>query len=584
MSLEYENSTVVFGKYGDVCQGPQLDWRMKCKDEIILNTPIVFTDLFWKNLPYEAIIKDSSTINFRQPNLMEGGSGDDACKPSTANVSTELCDFVLPNLQHIRIGTGREDYMQMRDKFCEKFPQFNGFSPFDKVGNTVVFRKGDNSEAMLTFAGEKAGELSFASWEHLTRTYWVGEKENVDEFDGFFDILSTGLTEQVVGTCDYPLTPTTINIAEYIIGITAVAAGSTVGPGDIVLAPTDPDYPTGDTPNANNIVTIHAGTQYETTLDITGFDTVDLLTEWYRYITEEWGVAVFTWLTGIGKGQTKCIAEVAACKRACQGQDCRQLLVSDNRDMARSERQARYVNRKEIELWPYDPTFPLIQSPALKQRNEILFMPWEFEMNGDRANSLLWVFRDQQSSNKGLLRDVPPMRSEILRGNMPSTPLHNLQEFPDLGEAFENRAFDWLMEKFYNCFEWWLNSEQLLLPQAPHLWLYIQGVDCSQVLVRPCNNPGRQEAILTCSATTPNSVFRVTIDNAGGDFNCAVGSKVRIVSANGNTNLQGEITTIHDDTDPVDISITLDELGPYADCTWDGTALDAGGKILYNLC
>lgn len=584
MSLEYESRATVLGKFGDVCQGPSLDWRHKCKDQIIENTPIVFTDVKWKDLPYQAIVHDASSINFREEFGFEQSPPDTDCEqtncsPSTANVTTTLCDFVLPNLETLSIGTCERHYFEWRDEFCEKFPEFRGFSPFSVVGNRVVFNQETNTEAMLTFAGEVSGELNKAWWDHIYRSFWVGDSDNVDQFDGLFKIWDEGISTQ--GTCDdYPLVPTCIQFNEFILGAAAVAAGETAAPGDVVLAVGDQNRP-GDAPGTN-VIDIYPGTLFATSLDITGMDTVDILTAWFELITNEWDVDVIQWLLGVGKNQTRCLAEVAACKQACRGGDCRHLLIGDDRDDARAEREANFIRSRSIELYPYtDSLIPMMQSPALRQRNKILFAPWRFMTEDGPANTLLWVWRDQQASDAGLFRDVPGLLDDRVRyrGN-DTTPLHPGTEFREVGAAFESRAFAWLFGQKDNCFKWWNNAETVLLPQAPHLWLCLDGVNCDSVITLPCFNPGFQTDILSCAATTPNLVYDFTFDNAGGDATIAVGVSVVITSITGGTSLRGKITAVASTGPTADVEVALDALGPFADCVWDGTNLDSGGHIL----
>lgn len=581
MAMEHENRTTVIGKFGDVCQVSLVDWRHKCPDEIIMNTPMMLVDMTWKDLPYQAIIDESTSINFREPFEMEGGA-QDACDPSTANNTTKMCDFVLPNLEIISIGTQSRHYEIWWDKFCENFPQFRGFSPFRERGSRIVFDAGSNSPATRTFAGEVAAELSQATWEHIYRTWWLGQRANVDQFDGFFEIFDNGISTQ--GTCDdYPLVPTCIDMALYILGAAAAAAGGTVGPGDIVLPVLDPDRP-GDAP-ADNIFVIYPGTLFETSIDLTGMDSVDVMTAWLELVLNEWGIDVIQWMLGVGKNQTKCLSEVAACKQACRGGDCRQLLVSDKRDDGRADRQRRFVRERVIEMFPYDDiTIPMLQSPALRQRNKVIFMPWKFNTAEGPAHSLLWVWLDRRAARNDLFRDVPAWRDAILPGGFKWNDLHSGDEFVKVGRAFQARVWDWLWDQVKNCFQWWQNSKTMLLPQAPHLWLCLDGLDCSTTIKLPCLNPGVQEAILTCVKIVDNLEYRITFDNTDEDFNCVVGKKIWIISDNGNTQLEGTITTVTTTSPTADINVTLLAVGPFVDCVWDGVDLASGGKVLYREC
>lgn len=562
MGLEFEDRLAVLGKFGTVCDTPLLDWRHKCPDEILDRLMLVLVDQFYSDFEYKALISSSSSINFREAWASEGGENNPNCCPSTANAETVICDFKLPRLQTLSIGTEPRCYQDWEERFCNKFPRYKSWNPFVVNGGQISLRKGREDGPSGAFVGMVANELSQAIWNHLYFVLWVGRDNQVDQFNGINYYLENGIST-LTDCTDYPTKPTKINMAEYILGAAAVAAGETVGPGDIVLAVGDPARPV-DAP-ATNVITIYGGTIFETSVDITGMDTIDVLTMWYELVTNEWGVDVREWMLGTPKSGTKCLSQVAACKQSCKG-DCRALLLSaDNRDLTRAQREAEYIRNRSLRLYPYEETLiPMRQSPFLRQFNRLLFVPERFsDLNGQETNWMLWAWMNQRGENEAMFQAFPALRQMLPgindgngspSGYFESSMLYDGMEFKSIGDTFEGAAWDWLWDKECNSVRWWANARSGLVPQMPWLWLCIDGVDCETVVVLPCPDPiqPKEHAITAATDSGPSQItFSVTGDPVSDSY--TAGDKIDVQSAAGTT-YKGTVTTV---TDPGTLVVTF---------------------------
>ena len=508
MGLEFESRVAVLGKFGDVCDAPLLDWRRKCKDEIIQRIPLVLVDQFFSELPYKALISDSTSINFREAWESEGGSDNPNCCPSTANSQTTICEFRLPKLQPISIGTEPRCYDEWEARFCKSFPIYRSYKPFTVNGATISLRAGEDDAPSEAFVGMVNNELSQAIWNHLYRTLWVGRDSQVDSFNGIMHYFENGISLLTECT-DYPTKPTCINLAEYILGSAAAAAGGLVGAGDIVLPVGDPSRPVDAPPT--NIISIYPGTLFETSLDITGMDSIAILTAWYELVVNEWNVNVSEWMLAVPRNETKCLAQVAACKQSCKG-DCRDMLrAADNRDLVRAEREDRYINERILQLHPYTTSIPMRQTPVLRDLHRILFVPEVFtDMDGQECHWLMWTFLNRRGENEAMFRAFPAMRDMLpkinensgISGGFDSMMLYDGVEFSTTGELFEAAAWDWLFDTNCNSVRWWNNAKAALVPQMPWLWLCIDGIDCNEVVTLPCVNPLSLDEQVVLSAVT----------------------------------------------------------------------------------
>lgn len=581
MALEHTQPNLVLDRFGEVCTGPLLNWSMRCQDEIVSRLLFVLVDQHFGGQEFSVITNTETSINFREAWEAEGGTNEDCC-PSTANSQTEICKLQMPDLQQISIGTPSRCYTDWRQRFCEKFPIYRAYQPFIVNGNQITMKAGEEAggEAFIAMVNQ---ELSGAIWDHLLRTVWAGQDSKTDEFNGIFYYLQNGLTNlQVQGDeCDWPLQCFNVNLALYILGAAAVANGEMVGPGDIVLPVGDPDRP-GDAP-ADNILTVYAGTQFETTIDITGFNTIDLLVAWYELVVMEWDVNVVEWMLGVGKGKTKCLAQVAACKQSCQG-DCRHLLMSDDRDMQRSEREREFIQGKFLRLYPYDEQIiPMRQSKALGDLGTILFGPERFlDLDGQTVNWMDWIWENQRGENQIMFNSYPPIQDALpIRPGSPSSgagELYPQEDFDGPGVAFENAAWDWLYDRNCNAVQWWNNARTALVPQGLHLFLCLEGVDCAQVLVLPCVDDPTSEpetwVIADCAdvAADPgfNSAIDLTVDDPDDTAVWNPGDSVDYLNGF-NTTYRGTVRTFVDG-DPY--QLIIDFLDPGVTCIANG--LDNG--------
>ena len=516
MALEFSSSAAVLGRFGTVCDGALLDWRRKCRDEILERVPMLLVDQFFDDITFRALINDKTSINFREAFAYEGGTANPDCCPSTANNEIYECEFNLPDLQRISIGTEPECYEDLRKRFCQTFPMYKTHLPFARRGNEFVLLDGVDESASNTFVTWIQSALSQAIWNHMYQVAWVGRDEWVDSHNGIMYWIDNGLSNNVEGTCDdFPLQPFQINMAEYILGAAAAAGGGLVGPGDVVLAVGDADRPV-DAP-ADNVITVHPNTIYETTIDITGFDTVDMLTMWYEFIVNEWAVDVQEWMIGVPRGKTKCLAQVAACKQSCSG-DCRHLLVGDDRDRTRADREAQYIRDRSITLYPYTEMLPMRQSPVLDDFDRILFLPETFtDGEGNTSNWIVWTWLNQRGENARMFSDMPELVDalDMRRGDITAGfdgEYYDGDEFRDTPELFEQAAWDWLYQRHCNSIQWYNNAQATMVPQCPWLWLVIDGVDCSKVLVLPCPPATAEFALTACAQGTPGAGFTSALD------------------------------------------------------------------------
>lgn len=592
MGLEFQDGVGVLGKFGTACRGSMLDWRRKCTDTLLARIPMVIVDQHYSNLPYRALIRTETSINYRAAWENEGGD-DPNCCPSTANSESELCEFRLPKLQHISIGVEPKCYQDWEEEFCEVYTRFRGCSPFNVSGGTLTLLP-ETEEVTRAFIDYVVEGLAAAIYKHLITTAWVGVDEKVDQFNGILYYLENGIEprDETEGGCDYPLKGLTLNWCEYIHGTAACAAGTCAAACDVVLPIDDPNRPVDAPPT--NIVTVYAGLSCETTIDITDMDLIDFLQAWWELVVNEWGVNVQSWMLGIPRNQLKCLAEAISCRTVCNS--CRdhaclsEMLTRPTESVLAERRNIHATQTIALPDFP-EPRINVVQSEALRQFNKMLFIPEVIvDERGQETYWMLWAWRSMRNDSQSLFNSVPRLREEM--GLYPSNLADDFQgllydgdEYGlTAGELFDEAAWDWLMDRNCNAVRWWNNAKSGMIPQCPHLWLQIEGYCCDKVFTMTCcDNAINTPALWPISACQDNaapvgylSSMTFDFDDNNGDLATAgiiVGSSIDYLTAVGTT-YRGIVLGY---VQGVPSSVTIGFVNDDIDCTTEGGGV--GGDI-----
>ena len=358
-SIQHGEATAPLSAFVEVCRAASVyDWRRYCTEGLYELFAFRLTDEGWRNRYFEALTHGGDfQFEHRLPSEVETGGAKGNCGFTTfVQDDIENCQIRVPELEIIRIGIEPRDEEVWLNRFCKKY-NLNGMrkSPFARAGAMLELRIDESSEEHILFAAWIHEQLYGAIGKHLAWTVLYGQKEFVDQFDGFFELVENGNTA-LSEECAYPLSMPIIDFGFLVTGI----------PGAVV-------NPASRVPDNHPPVTLHPGTILETTFPVAGKDLVDILTSWKRFVPSDL-VPPGAWALVLGKDQDECVTRLAGCKMQCVEGGCGAVFMNPSAEVV--QRAADFINGRYITLWPDTERISLsTPSPALGQRNWILFAP-----------------------------------------------------------------------------------------------------------------------------------------------------------------------------------------------------------------
>jgi hypothetical protein len=513
MPLEFETMTAG-GKFSDACRFPILDLRPLMPDDVLASIPrFLFR---WE---------DDNTMRILLDDNYSTTAASGNCDFVTFASETLECTIQIPNQKRLSAGISDVDYEQFMIEFCAAH-RMTSFPTLFRADGT--FDTG--AEMASEFIDYILSDLRRRYMQELRRIAWYGDQANQNELHGLMTQLDAGPI-QVGDACD----PYQMVVFDWntLVG----GAGAASNPAATIDA-------------ASDVLTIH-GMDFDGN---EGLNMVEFLVLWlerlFEYDLYPWRDETVEFELWLGKGQTNCIANLAACMQPCDG------CVNPLSDPLIRDRAADFRRNRRIWLYPYDNvTITLRTSPELV--NEMLLIP---TMIGGRP-TIGWVFRDQVQQWAIINGQMPYYGAQ--QGTLPNASMLYPTDEVDDQMAFELRAFQIQCQKNGNCIDYWINSESALLFFGIHLWLRLQNVDCASLVptqkhddlgiaATGCADPGGNNLTLTV----------VALEDYGA---VDPGDTYLVYGEDGWTTALGTVVTYTPATD----ALILD-MGADLDCTYGG--------------
>lgn len=513
MTLEFETMTAG-GKFSDACVFPILDLRPLMPDDVLASIPRFM-------YRWEA----DNTMRILLDDNYEATAASNNCDFVTFASETLECTVQIPNQKRLSAGFSNVDYEQFMIQFCAahritRFPTlFRRDGSFD-----------EGAEMAKEFMEYILSDLRRRYMQELRRIAWNGDQATQNEFHGLMTQLDEGPIAVGDGCDPYQMVVFDWNT---LVG----GGGSASNPAATIDA-------------ASDVLTIH-GMDFDGN---EGLNMVEFLVLWlerlFEYDLAPWRDSSVEFELWLGKGQTTCIANLAACMQPCDG------CVNPLSDPQIRDRAADFRRNRVIWLYPYDNvTITLRTSPELV--DEMLFIP---TMIGGRP-TIGWVFRDQVEQWAIVEGNMPYYGSE--QGTLPDESVLFPTDEVDAASRFELRAFQVQCQKNGNCIDYWINSESAIVFFGVHLWLRLQNVDCSSLVPTQKNNA----LSVTSEGCTDSGTTTLTFDVPDFEASGAVdaGDIVIVYGEDGVTAVFAEVVSYTPGTD----ALILD-MGADLACTYGG--------------
>lgn len=569
-SYQHESTAPGLAPFTAVCDTTVLrDWRQYCVEGLLSIIEVRVTEEGWRERSYDAIVSGGDfDYTFRQPAEMESGGENGTCDYTTI-VQNEhaVCTIKVPNLELMRVGLPEYDEEKWKNEFCRAYPSATmKHSPFTRSGSRLELEIDEfSSEDKILFADWMAAQLIQGFGRHLVWTMLFGEKEFVDQFDGFFTLLEDG--NEADGACDYPLAPAVLDWGLLVNGI----AGSNAHPISTV--------PAGHPP-----VVLHSGTLREVVMPVAEKDLLDIQLMWMMNVVNgDWGFQTNGWILAIGRNQAECYTRHAACKKVCTYGDCVAIWTNPTDEVAGIA--ANYINGKFIQYWPMREQVPLLESVALANRNENLLMPAAVLDRDGYVTPFTLVFQNMERDLMPVFQALnpTPLADEYAYGLLARRSLEFQQRSPEADAVIEqvpDAVFEVVpVNSNPFCFGLAMSAKATMVMEAPETMLRIQGVSCDEEPVTYCPEdwPIQRIVAQSCSTDTPGEGFGsaliMTLDPQ--EKNWAAGDDIAYQSAYGTT-YWGVVRSYS----IIDGIITIDFVEAGIDCDTGGGA--DGGSIRGN--
>ena len=462
MALEFESMTAG-GKFSDACELPILDLRPLMPDDILANIPRFLYR--WE---------DDTTMRILLDDNYNSSAAATSCDFVTFSSETLECSVQIPNQKRIAGGVEDVDYMQFMTEFCKAHRITNFPTLFNADGS---FNQG--AEMASEFIEYILADLRRRYMQYLRDQAWNGDQANQDELHGLMTQLDEG--PMTVGDKCEPYEMVTFNWST----LTGTGGSTATDPSATIAA-------------ASDVLTIH-GMDFDGN---TGLNMVEFLVLWlerlFEYDLAAWRDSEIVFELWTGKGQTTCIANLAACMQPCDG------CVNPLSDPQIRDRAADFRRNKRIWLYPYDNvTINIRTSPELV--DEMILVPVSL---GGRP-MIAWIFRDQVEQWAIVNGEMPYYGAQA--GALPDDNFLYPTDEVDAASRFELRAFQVQVQKNGNCISYWINSESAIVLFGWHLWLRMQYVDCNSLVptqkyddmgiaATACADPGGNNLTLTVPA------------------------------------------------------------------------------------
>lgn len=518
MTLDFTTMTSA-GTFGSTCEAPIMDLRPLMPDDVLRGIP-----------RYLGRWEDDVNMRIMLDDNWQITAAIDDCDYATASRELLECTIILPNQELIAVGFDNVLYTQMMKKFCDAKGLFSYPTLFNRDGS---FDTGQAlSDLFIEFI---LAELRGPFMKHLRDVAWNGTQATRHEFQGILTQLTAGQF-QAGDRCE---------LYEHV----ALDWNSLTGGTGLA-------NPSATISAANDTITIH-GTDHT---GMTGKNMTEFLVLWFERLFEyelaKWSEEEMEWELWTGRGQTTCIANLAACMQPCDG------CVNPMSDPQIRDRAGDFRKNKRIWLYPYDNlTITLKTSPELG--NQMILVPKRI---GGRP-LIAWVFRNQQEQLAILNGELPyyGARGGIVDANM----LYPEDEVMDEVNVFESRAFSVNVQKNGNCINVWLNAEAAIVLMGLNVWVQFTNTDCASLV--PASGPEQVLGIAASACTDPggnNLTFTVAALEDYGTV--TAGDVYAVYFEDGLTQAFGTVVSYNTGTDALILN-----MGANLACTYGGGADNA---------
>lgn len=519
MTLEFETMTAA-GKFSDECRFPILDLRPLMPDDVLASIPrFLFR---WE---------DDNTMRILLDDNYSTTAAATSCDFVTFTSETLECTVQIPNQQRLAAGVSNVDYQQFMIEFCAAHRMTRFPTLFRRDGSFD-----DGAPMASEFIDYILSDLRRRYMQELRRIAWYGDQTNANEFTGLMTQIDAGGSTPVGDGCD-PYQIVTFDWNTLVGG-----AGTASNPGATITA-------------ANDVLTIH-GMDFDGN---EGLNMVEFLVLWLERLLEydlyPWRDETIEFELWLGKGQTTCIANLAACMQPCDG------CVNPLSDPQIRERAAEFRRGRQIWLYPYDNiTITLRTSPELV--DEMLLIP---TVIGGRP-TVGWIFRDQVEQWAIINGEMPYYGAQ--QGTLPSASMLYPTDEVDDASAFELRAFQVQVQKNGNCIDYWINSESAIVMFAVNLWLRLQNVDCNSLV--PTQRDNTISVAATACADPGGNNLTLTVPAFEASASVDAGDRVIVYGEDGFTAVFATVVSYTPATDALILNMGAD-----LDCTYGGGMTNA---------
>ena len=150
----------------------------------------------------------------------------DDCDVPTLRTSIDECELIAPNMAEIGIKTPNMNWVELRAQFCRQRNILPGqLCVFNSDGSIAT-----GQPYVIDFIRFALNEQKHYMAQQLTRSAFIGDDANVNEFDGLYNQLENGWQQ---GT---PACGDDLNVAQDIDWAVLTGVGPQASPDDVTIA------------------------------------------------------------------------------------------------------------------------------------------------------------------------------------------------------------------------------------------------------------------------------------------------------------------------------------------------------------
>lgn len=455
------------GRFGEVCETGILDLRPICKDEVILNIPVLFGR--WEDGTNMPVLNDDNwSITYAS----------EACDISVANHETLECYVKIPDQEQVAVGWSGQERRDLWQRFCKAKGITRAPSILRRDGSLD-----EGSPLLEPFINYLMSEHRLVVMKSLRQNFWSSDSNggaNLHRWDGFLTQLADG--PGIPAGQDAGCGETYGHIELDWATMTGNAGGVS--------------HPDATIDAAHDTITIKGWTFS----GLTGLSLIEFVRLWYERMVDH-ELASFSageWEWWLPPGSKTCIAEAAGCMTSCAG------CVRPTEEV-QGNRSDEFRRTGVINIRPYeDVPFTLRQSSSLSNRHIIL------PKMVDNRPTVAMVFRDQITED-AILNGALPMFGTTT-GLPGETPLYPDRDM--LSQLAEARMFTLDVQKNGTCVDSFIKYDGTVMIGNWNVILDIQNVSCTGLIPETCEE-SMSVAVSSCVANPGAELDRLQMNATG---------------------------------------------------------------------